>query len=779
MKARLLKVLLCLAGIGWLGGMDVCFADGTSEQFLQAYQAFQAAEKLEGQSDPRRALLRYREAELLLAKIAAESPDWQPLVIGYRLKRTRESISRLETQTSGMPPLNEDLEGPLPSSPESGGAAEAKQTPLPLPPVTTSPGTRTPQRAQESRPARPLPRGGAEESPTLGNALRELAAARQEIQNMREENRRLNDRLEKSTANLKSALYEVDRTKVSVVELKSQLAQAKNALENLRNDRRANPEAIRAASEQETTFFLKKLAEAHADTEVLREENDALHAKLEHAASIIQSGDKIREELLGERQTLAQQKSQSLEEAAEARKNLEAAQSGLEAAQKELADARDGFGEKEKKLQSQLEESASRVEALTGELATLKSTHAETEALLTKARASADKKEEVARLAAENKKLEDKVADMEKRLQATGDSPALAGVRSELNTANDRLLESQAQLSSKDSRIEELAGELDKAAAELARLKLLPEPTTEEKNLLAENDLLRGIILRQIKQQNRRDEALRGLEGELARLKVQSQDLNVQLAILGSPVLELNPEERMLFKEPVSLLHDTAADKLDVAMAVVKPTEQEATENLQPQPPASAPQGAEDLTPEAREMVRQAQEAFNRKDYAEAEKIYQKIAGMLPENYFVLSNLGAVQIESGKPSAAEVALAKAVGLSPEDSFAQTHLGIAFSRQGRFDDAEVALRKAVDLNPSDAVAHNYLGVCLAQKGDRDAAEETFKKAISLDANYANAHFNLAVLYATAKPPALELAKHHYQLATELGAAPDSSIEQIIQ
>jgi Flp pilus assembly protein TadD len=138
-----------------------------------------------------------------------------------------------------------------------------------------------------------------------------------------------------------------------------------------------------------------------------------------------------------------------------------------------------------------------------------------------------------------------------------------------------------------------------------------------------------------------------------------------------------------------------------------------------------------------------------------------------------------VQIEAGKLSAAEVALVKATKLSPQDSFAQTHLGIAMSRQGRFDEAKGALERAIATNPADAVAFNYLGVCLAQRGDRETSEAKLQHAIELDPDYANAHFNLAVLYATAKPPSLELAKQHYQKATQLGSPPDASLERLIQ
>jgi Tfp pilus assembly protein PilF len=53
-----------------------------------------------------------------------------------------------------------------------------------------------------------------------------------------------------------------------------------------------------------------------------------------------------------------------------------------------------------------------------------------------------------------------------------------------------------------------------------------------------------------------------------------------------------------------------------------------------------------------------------------------------------------------------------------------------------------------------------------------------EAIASNPNYADAHFNLAVIYATAQPPAKELAKRHYAKATELGSDPDPSLEKLL-
>jgi Flp pilus assembly protein TadD len=180
-----------------------------------------------------------------------------------------------------------------------------------------------------------------------------------------------------------------------------------------------------------------------------------------------------------------------------------------------------------------------------------------------------------------------------------------------------------------------------------------------------------------------------------------------------------------------------------------------------------------------RELVQRAKTLFEFKNYIEAEKLYQEIVEKIPNSYFALSNLGAVQIEGGKLSDAEVALKRAVKIKRNDSYAYTNLGIAYSRQGKFGEAIGVLHQAIGFNEGDAVAHNYLGVCLGQQEQWNEAEAQLKKAIELKPEYSDAHFNLAVLYATTQPPSLQLAKEHYVKATALGAAPDASLERLIQ
>ena len=699
-------------------------AEDASDMFLRAYQEVTVASKLESEDKPADALERYRNAAKILQKISADSPDWQPLVLEFRLKKTRESISRLEAQVGSAPVSSSDsIEGPLPSSDRA--MPEISSEPL----TVITPPSRQTTRQQPA--GRSVDQSRYDSGTGSNSSLSEVRSLRRQIAQLQEENDKLTDRLQKKGADLQSAMVEIDRIKVTVVDLKSQLAQANSALEDASRDQSSDG-VLKKNYESRISQYAQKLAEVQADNEVLAEENTRLLGKLDLAAKYIASSDSIRDSLLKERVS--------------------------------LADARDTAVAKLKKIK----DNAAELEKITDENKALKTRIAELDG-------GAAGKKALEKVKAEKAELETKLAESEKKLQelsgagAERDKTVLA-LQSELNSVNDKLLEAQTQLTKNQDQVADLQKQLDETSGDLAKLRINGSPNRDQQTLLAENDILRGIILRQIKEQPTREEAKKKLEQEIANLQIQSSTINEQLGVLGAPTLHLTPEEKSVFKEPVALLSEPNAQAMDVTLAISKDDHASV---------AATSQGPESLPDAAREKVKTAKQYFDAKNYLEAEKVYQEIVDETPDNYFALSNLGAVQIEAGKLSAAEVALKKAIEINPGDAFAYTNLGIAYSRQGKFDDAIANLKKALSINDTDAVAHNYLGVCLGQKDDHVEAEKELRRAIELKPEYPDAHFNLAVLYATLQPPSLDLAKMHYNKATSLGAPPDSSLERLIQ
>ena len=116
---------------------------------------------------------------------------------------------------------------------------------------------------------------------------------------------------------------------------------------------------------------------------------------------------------------------------------------------------------------------------------------------------------------------------------------------------------------------------------------------------------------------------------------------------------------------------------------------------------------------------------------------------------------------------------------PKNAVSLSLLGIVKVRQHKYDDALDLLSQSAQLDPQNADTFQYLGVTLAEKGLRRPAESAFRRALQLAPENAEAHHNLAIVYATQQPPALELARLHYQKGLASGHPKDSKLEQILK
>ena len=391
-------------------------------------------------------------------------------------------------------------------------------------------------------------------------------------------------------------------------------------------------------------------------------------------------------------------------------------------------------------------------------------------------------------------------------------------LQSELAEANQKIVSIQKQGSVGDDRLRELQDQLASRDAEIVELRKGRE-ASDQKNI-EETTLLRGIVLREIKEEARRAQARRLMEEELKRLNVESQTLADQITVLSVPTVKLTPEERALFKDQQLVISDDGGGKMEVSIAapiqksipqaesknaakeqrkkgdkeagvVTTPAADQAGEKAAATSSGQVEQGTNNGDSSApadaavpwqgqfKELLARAKDEFERQDYLQAESTFREALKLNTDDYFALSNLGVVEFQLGKLKEAEEVLRKASEKSSDSSFALTTLGIVHYRQERLSDAEKVLRKSVTLNQEDFTAHNYLGIVLAASGKGKAGESEIMKAIEINPRYADAHFNLAVIYATGKPPAKMMARKHYAKAVELGAPPDPSLENLMK
>jgi Flp pilus assembly protein TadD len=404
-------------------------------------------------------------------------------------------------------------------------------------------------------------------------------------------------------------------------------------------------------------------------------------------------------------------------------------------------------------------------------------------------------------LVAENTNLKHKLADAEKSVrELSEDKPKkeqeLADVKGQIAQLQQQLAASQKQNRDFEAKVAGLRSQLDETASQLEKAKLTGADAEETARLTKENGILRNIVVRERQEEARRDQSKKLMLAEFDKLKIKSDTLNEQIELLAQPVTKLSDEELALLRLPVVSLSDQNPAALKASFTFAKKSSitsvkingQDGTEK-----PAGGGNGAAtddssaanaqsafqpDVPADLRTLARAAKDNFEHAKYRSAEKQYQEILTKSPNNLYSLSNLGVVYFRSGRFKAAELTLKKAVAVSPKDEFAHTTLGIVYYRQAKFDAALTELTKSLAINPQSATAHNYLGITASQKGWQEAAEKEILEAIAANPDYADAHFNLAVIYATAEPPAKDLAKQHYAKATSLGTAPDPSLENLL-
>lgn len=472
------------------------------------------------------------------------------------------------------------------------------------------------------------------------------------------------------------------------------------------------------------------------------------------------------------------------DEIVQLKKALASAETGKTSAEKEKEKANTQLADANKQLASVKQERDTAIAQLQG---------------------SKEAQDHVQALIAENTSLTQKLASAEKMVREIGeDKPKkeqeLSDVKKQLEQLRQQLTASQKQNQDFEVTIADLRTELDEATGDLEKAKLTGANSEETARLTKENEILRGIVMREREEDARRDQAKKLMLAEFDKLKIKSDTLNQQIELLAQPVTKLSPEELSLLRQPVVAISDNNPTALKASFAVAKRTtsvpvtitnpdtkkQEQDDEDLPPAPETSNPPGPNVETTfqpgvpkEWVPLAREAKDNFDRGKYRAAERQYHELLEKTPNNLYSLSNLGVVLFRVGKLKAAELTLKKAITIAPKDEFSRTTLGIVYYRQSKFDEALTELTKALAINPKSATAHNYLGITASQKGWQEAAEKEMLAAIEANPDYADAHFNLAVVYATSNPPSKELAKRHYAKATSLGAERDPSLEKLLR
>lgn len=369
--------------------------------------------------------------------------------------------------------------------------------------------------------------------------------------------------------------------------------------------------------------------------------------------------------------------------------------------------------------------------------------------------------------------LKAKVEDLTKRAAAGDKSEALAGL----------LSAAKAELKAEQTRVADLAKANQKMEAILTDPNNATGITVDQyKSIEKKNRDLEAVVKSleaQMQKGSADDTKLRQLEKERETLQKQLLDLQKQLEERKKVSTNASEIQQQLVatQARMAVLEARKTPYTAEELALMKASSAPAAT---PAPVAKTAEKSSPavLPPGAGAVALEAQRAYAAQRFDEAEKKYLEVLRLAPNNVYAFANLGASQMELNKLPEADASLKRALTLDPNDGFSLALLGLLRFREQKNDAALDALSRAAQIDPENAQTQNYLGLVLGQQGQRDAAEAAFRKAIQIAPGYAVAHYNLAVFYATQKPPTRELARWHYQKALSVGHPQSTELEKLL-
>lgn len=120
-------------------------------------------------------------------------------------------------------------------------------------------------------------------------------------------------------------------------------------------------------------------------------------------------------------------------------------------------------------------------------------------------------------------------------------------------------------------------------------------------------------------------------------------------------------------------------------------------------------------------------DAFEKRDFHEAERLFQKALTDNPNDAVASHKLGETQEELGKKTDALEQYRRALKLRPAFADAAVRLSALLWEMEKYDDAEGVCRDALKSHPEVSALHANLALALASKGDSKGAEASFEEA----------------------------------------------------
>lgn len=147
---------------------------------------------------------------------------------------------------------------------------------------------------------------------------------------------------------------------------------------------------------------------------------------------------------------------------------------------------------------------------------------------------------------------------------------------------------------------------------------------------------------------------------------------------------------------------------------------------------------AESFEP-AKNLFLEGIQCFEAGRLTEAQALFQASLALLPDRASTLTNLGATQIQLGKPEAALNNLDRAVALEPGDVDAWCHRGVALGHLARHDEALTCFDKALASDAGHTVACYHRAITLNLLHRHAQALHGFDTLVRLQPDRAEAWF----------------------------------------
>ncbi len=681
-----------------------------SDVYFQGYLATRSAEQLESGGDFIGALEKLRKADELFGAVRRFYPDWKPEMVTGRSQKTTESIAKVRPKAEEQFVKNRNAVAEL-----EGGARQS--------------GTLI----DPSRDVMPLTPGILEIDPL---ATRRLKDAEAEVQRLRaltnsrnqpsdqEISRgisrvgdiaRQNDALR---AELKAAETNVQalRARLTASPVENEMKALNQRIGSLEQEREAMAMAL-TQSRSAHVEAMARIATLEADLKIVQQKRADLDRDLKAERSVANSV------VAGQRRQL-----DALEKELQAKNTeLAAANTRINSLLNELQESRDAFSQLREERDSLLQERDQMAALLK----------------LNEAGRIQDLIEQNMSLAKNLREANEKVDRLNR--ESNADKDAITDALRDLAIAKSQINRLHQDKRDQDKRLQELEARLKNEEQALAKGQIAADP--------AEVEILRDIIKRQLRVQERRRQARDLLVDAARELGTQDQRLANAIELFDAQEIALTPEEQKLVADRQvdgEFVSPFARDRATVGRATAE------------------------LNRDISVFERTAEKSFIAGRLLPTRELYEMILEQHPGHTPSLCKLGIVHLKLGETTAAVDTFRRAAELDSGNPYAFRMFGFSLMKSGDLPAAEQAARRSVELAPNDAKSHMLLATLCYRLGRSGEAESHFKGAITADPLPSEPYYNLALI--NSRDGRIKEAKNYYQQALERGALPDPALEE---